>query len=131
MRKATTRFSALLEHDGDFSIKSFMKQPGNLYLSRAGANAKTFDAIFKMILDLFGRYVRTSEDSKKLKYLMLVDEFGELPALGELSDVIRLSRSKGCCILLANQTIVASGRSTATKGLQIFSATLTADFVSR
>lgn len=105
MRKATTRFSALLEHDGDFSIKSFMKQPGNLYLSRTGANAKTFDAIFKLMLDLFGRYVRTSEDSKKLKYLMLVDEFGELPALGELSDVIRLSRSKGCCILLANQTI--------------------------
>lgn len=105
LRKANTKLSALLEHDGDFSIKEFMTQPGNLYLSRAGANAKNFDAVFKLMLDLFARYVRTGTDSKKLKYLMLIDEFGELPALSELSDLIRLSRSKGCCILLANQTI--------------------------
>ena len=105
LRKANTKLSALLEHDGDFSIKEFMSQPGNLYLSRAGANAKNFDAVFKLMLDLFARYVRTGADSKKLKYLMLIDEFGELPALSELSDLIRLSRSKGCSILLANQTI--------------------------
>lgn len=105
LRKANTKLSALLEHDGDFSIKEFMSQPGNLYLSRAGANAKNFDAVFKLMLDLFSRYVRTGADSKKLKYLMLIDEFGELPALSELGDLIRISRSKGCCILLANQTI--------------------------
>lgn len=105
LRKANTKLSALLEHNGNFSMKEFMSQPGNLYLSRAGANAKNFDAVFKLMLDLFARYVRTGADSKKLKYLMLIDEFGELPALSELGDLIRLSRSKGCCILLANQTI--------------------------
>ena len=105
LRKANTKLSALLEHDGDFSIKEFMSQPGNLYLSRAGANAKNFDAVFKLMLDLFARYVRTGKDSKQLRYLMLIDEFGELPALSELGDLIRISRSKGCCILLANQTI--------------------------
>lgn len=106
MRQELVRFSAALETDGDFSIRHFMNMPGNLYLSRAGTMSKNFDSLYKLIIDTFCMQIRGRSDSNgELRYLLFIDEFGELPAIDDLPNVLQLVRSKGGCVVLGNQTI--------------------------
>lgn len=106
MRQELTRFSSTLETDGDFSIRHFMNMPGNLYLSRAGTMSKNFDSLYKLIIDTFCMQIRGRSDSNgELRYLLFIDEFGELPAIDDLPNVLQLVRSKGGCVVLGNQTI--------------------------
>ncbi|MBE6098253.1 MAG: DUF87 domain-containing protein [Schwartzia succinivorans] len=106
MRQELTRFSSTLETDGDFSIRHFMNMPGNLYLSRAGTMSKNFDSLYKLIIDTFCMQIRGRSDSNgELRYLLFIDEFGELPAIDDLPNVLQLVRSKGGCVILGNQTI--------------------------
>ena len=106
LRQQVSRFSATLESDGDFSIKKFMTEPGNLFLSRAGTMSKNFDALYKLIIDSFCMQIRGQADSGgEMKYLLFIDEFGELPVIDDLPNTLQLVRSKGGCVVLTNQTI--------------------------
>lgn len=105
MKQQLKFFSSILEVDGDFSISKFMHQPGNLFLSRAGIASENLEPIFKLVIDMFMLRINKGPEARgQLKYLLVMDEFGDIPKMKKIDSVLSQARSKGCFTIIANQS---------------------------
>lgn len=111
MHEQLNKFSSILEVDGNFSIRDFFRQPGNLYLSRAGSQSENFEAVFSLLVNLFALQIKgapepAAHEKNALRYLVFIDEFSDLPAMASISKyLLPRSRSQGCAVVLGTQSI--------------------------
>lgn len=111
MHEQLNKFSSILEVDGNFSIRDFFRQPGNLYLSRAGSQSENFEAVFSLLVNLFALQIKGTpepapHEKNALRYLVFIDEFSDLPAMASISKyLLPRSRSQGCAVILGTQSI--------------------------
>ncbi|MBP2643473.1 MAG: conjugative transfer protein TraD [Firmicutes bacterium] len=99
-------FSAFIGQDGDFAIHSWMRSgKGNLYISTAGENDQRFKSITAMLLDIIGQEIKAMPECKTTCIAIVIDELASLPPLKTLNFLLNEGRSKGICVIIANQTL--------------------------
>lgn len=105
LSERTKDFSAFIGKDGDFSIRNWVeKGNGNLYISTAGPNDERYKSIVTMLLDIVGSEVKSFPEKSTTKLVIVIDELASLPPLKTLDFLLNEGRSKGICVILANQT---------------------------
>lgn len=99
-------FGCFVDKDGAFSVRDWMNnnEAENLYISTAGPNDTRYLSIVTMILDIVGREVKNMNEVKASRLVIVIDELASLPPLKTLSFLLNEGRSKGVCVILANQT---------------------------
>lgn len=101
-------FSAFVMKDGDFSVRKWVREQGegNLYISTAGPNDQRYRSVVTMLLDVIGGEVKAMPETSATKLVIVIDELASQPPLKTLSFLLNEGRSKGVCVILANQTFV-------------------------
>lgn len=98
-------FAAFVGQDGDFAVRDWMRGgEGSLYISTAGENDQRYRSITTMLLDIVGQEVKAMPESKTTRLAIVIDELASLPPLKTLSFLLNEGRSKGVCVIIANQT---------------------------
>jgi hypothetical protein len=91
---------------GSFSLRDWaVNGKGNVFLS---ANPSTIDSVktlYSIYLDLLFNFLLSLPDDLNRRIFIFLDEFGNLPRLSKISEVLSAGRSKGISIVLSLQSI--------------------------
>jgi len=103
-------FESLVDLDGDFSFRDYIAQPvnRNLFLLNIKNYADTFRPLMTFIFDLLIRETLSLPDTnpqERRRIWFCIDEIGSLNQIGVLLDLLTVARSKGGCLLVANQDL--------------------------
>lgn len=102
---------ATCSQDGAFSVSQWARdtsRKSNLYLSSAGRHDTSFTNILALWLELVGKEIKEYADNgaQQTRLVILIDELSALPPMSSmLSFLLTQTRSKGVCVVLANQTL--------------------------
>lgn len=91
-----------------WSVRDWIKEgSGNLYISTAGRKDEAFTSIVSLLIDMIGQEIKEFRDAKTkgVRFCIVIDELGALPALSTLIFLLTQARSKGVSVIIANQTI--------------------------
>lgn len=98
-------FAAFVGKDGDFSVRDWIREGhGNLFINTAGANDERYRSVITMLLDIIGQEIKAMPETGTTQLAIVIDELASLPPLKTLSFLLNEGRSKGVCVILANQT---------------------------
>lgn len=102
---------ATCSKNGTFSVSCWARDTSsrsNLYLSSAGRHDTSFSSILALWIELVGQEIKEYPDNgaQQTRLVFLIDELSALPPMASmLSFLLTQTRSKGVCVVLANQTI--------------------------
>jgi len=103
-------FRYLVGLDGEFSFRDFIRQPGggNLFLLNIKNYAETFRPLMTFAFDVMIRETLSLPDTNKQENRRIwfcIDEIGSLDQISVLFDLLTVGRSKGGCMVVANQDL--------------------------
>jgi type IV secretory pathway TraG/TraD family ATPase VirD4 len=103
-------FRFVTDLDGDFSFRDFIRcpGPGNLFLLNIKNYAETFRPLMTFAFDVMIRETLSLPDTNKKENRRIwfcIDEIGSLDQISVLFDLLTVGRSKGGCMVVANQDL--------------------------
>jgi GTPase SAR1 family protein len=109
-------FKYLIEMDGDFSFKKFIRgqkvdpngavRPNpNLFILNIEQYKSIFKPLMTLAIDTIIRETLSLSDSRERRIFFIVDELGSLYRLDSIIDLLTVGRSKGACLICANQDL--------------------------
>ena len=103
-------FRYLVGMDGEFSFRDFIRQPGggHLFLLNIKNYAETFRPLMTFAFDVMIRETLSLPDTNKQENRRIwfcIDEIGSLDQISVLFDLLTVGRSKGGCMVVANQDL--------------------------
>jgi len=103
-------FRFVTDLDGDFSFRDFIRcpGPGNLFLLNIKNYAETFRPLMTFAFDLMIRETLSMPDTTRDENRRLwfcIDEIGSLDQISVLFELLTVGRSKGACLVVANQDL--------------------------
>jgi len=103
-------FRYLVDLDGDFSFRDFIRHPRhqNLFLLNIKNYADTFRPLMTFAFDLLIRETLSLPDTtpgEDRRLWFCIDEIGSLDQISVLFDLLTVGRSKGGCMIVANQDL--------------------------
>ncbi|HPB09495.1 MAG TPA: type IV secretion system DNA-binding domain-containing protein [Candidatus Cloacimonadota bacterium] len=103
-------FRYLVGLDGEFSFRDYIRQPGggNLFLLNIKNYAETFRPLMTFAFDVMIRETLSLPDTNKQENRRIwfcIDEIGSLDQISVLFDLLTVGRSKGGCMVVANQDL--------------------------
>ena len=141
-------FRYLVDIDGDFSFRRFIRnqsqqiQP-NLFILNVEQYATIFKPLMTMAIDTMARETLSLPDDLNRRIWFVVDELGTLNRMDSIIKLETVGRSKGACLVCANQDLgrveEAYGRANLKSFFNNFNTTFTfrirepesAEFLSR
>ncbi|HOJ78457.1 MAG TPA: type IV secretion system DNA-binding domain-containing protein [Bacillota bacterium] len=101
-------FRYLIDIEGDFSFRKFIRDENDtrtVYL----LNIEQFKMIFKplmtFVIDTVIRETLSLPDKLNRRIFFIIDELGSLYKMESILDLLTVGRSKGACLLCANQDL--------------------------
>jgi hypothetical protein len=100
-------FKYLVDMDGDFSFRDFVKSDQNacLYLLNIEQYKTIFKPLMTFAIDTLVREILSLEDDPDRRVFFIIDELGSLYRLESILDLLTVGRSKGACLICANQDL--------------------------
>lgn len=103
-------FEHLVEKDGDFSFSKFIRTQGdgpqpNLYLLNIHKYKDDFRPLLTLAVDCMVREVLSLPDNPDRRIWFILDELGTLNRMNSIIDLETVGRSKGGCLVCANQDL--------------------------
>ena len=100
-------FKYLVDMDGDFSFRDFVKsgQSACLYLLNIEQYKTIFKPLMTFTIDTLVREILSLEDDPDRRVFFIIDELGSLYRLESILDLLTVGRSKGACLICANQDL--------------------------
>lgn len=103
-------FEHLVGKDGDFSFSKFMRGHGdgpqpNLFLLNIPKYKEEFKPLLTLAIDCMVREVLSLPDDRNRRIWFIVDELGTLNRMESILDLETVGRSKGGCLVCANQDL--------------------------
>jgi type IV secretory pathway TraG/TraD family ATPase VirD4 len=100
-------FKYLVDMDGDFSFRDFVKSGQNacLYLLNIEQYKTIFKPLMTFAIDTLVREILSLEDDLDRRVFFIIDELGSLYRLESILDLLTVGRSKGACLICANQDL--------------------------
>jgi len=103
-------FQYITDMDGDFSFRRFVRDSGgkNLYLLNVKNYAAAFRPLMTFVFDVLIRETLSLPDTnnkENRRIWFCIDEIGSLNQISVLFDLLTVARSKGGCLIVANQDL--------------------------
>jgi hypothetical protein len=100
-------FKYLVDMDGTFSFRDFVKseQDACLYLLNIEQYKTIFKPLMTFAIDTLVREILSLEDDLDRRVFFIIDELGSLYRLESILDLLTVGRSKGACLICANQDL--------------------------
>lgn len=100
-------FKYLVDMDGPFSFRDFVKsdQDACLYLLNIEQYKTIFKPLMTFAIDTLVREILSLEDDLERRVYFIIDELGSLYRLESILDLLTVGRSKGACLICANQDL--------------------------
>ena len=101
---------AMVDLDGDFSFRKYIrgnrgKRQPKLFILNIDQYEKVFKPIMTLAIDVMIREALSLPDSSTRRIWFVIDELGTLFKLDSLIKLERVGRSKGACLVCANQDL--------------------------
>lgn len=103
-------FEGITGLDGNFSFRKYISSGANknLFLLNIKNYADTFRPLMTFVFDMMIRETLSLPDTnqrEKRRIWFCIDEIGSLNQIGVLLDLLTVARSKGGCLIVANQDL--------------------------
>ena len=103
-------FEYLRGEDGDFSFRDFIRRPDrrNLFLLNISMYARIWQPLITFAFDVMIRETLSLPDTDRRENRRIwfcIDELGSLNQISVLFDLLTIGRSKGGCMIVANQDL--------------------------
>jgi len=102
-------FQYITDLDGDFSFRDYIRSGRrNLFLLNIKNYAATFRPLMTFVFDLLIRETLSLPDTtpeERRRVWFCIDEIGSLDQISVLFDLLTVGRSKGGCMIVANQDL--------------------------
>ena len=100
-------FKYLVDLDGDFSFRDFVNsnQDACLYLLNVEQYKTIFKPLMTFAIDTLVREILSMADDPDRRVFFIIDELGSLYRLESILDLLTVGRSKGACLICANQDL--------------------------
>jgi len=100
-------FKYLVDMDGDFSFRDFVnsEQDACLYLLNVEQYKTIFKPLMTFAIDTLVREILSMADDPDRRVFFIIDELGSLYRLESILDLLTVGRSKGACLICANQDL--------------------------
>ncbi len=101
---------AMVDLDGDFSFRKYIrggrgKRQSKLFILNIDQYSAVFQPIMTLAVDVMIREALSLPDSATRRIWFIIDELGTLFKLDSLIKLERVGRSKGACLVCANQDL--------------------------
>lgn len=99
--------SRAIDVDGsDFSLKRWAQSgEGNIFLAANPAIIDSLKTLYCIYLDLLFNYLLSLTDDLNRRIFVFLDEFGNLPRLTKINEILAVGRSKGVSVTMSLQSI--------------------------
>ena len=101
-------FEYMSSMDGDFSIKDWVtdkSQVGTIFLTNYAKLQNTLKPMISLFIQTIGSILLSQPDELNNRIFFFLDEFGQLPALSTITNLMTASRSKGGAVFIGIQDI--------------------------
>jgi type IV secretory pathway TraG/TraD family ATPase VirD4 len=100
-------FKYLVDMDGAFSFRDYVKsdQDACLYLLNIEQYKTIFKPLMTFAIDTLVREILSLDDDLDRRVFFIIDELGSLYRLESILDLLTVGRSKGACLICANQDL--------------------------
>lgn len=114
----------MITANSDFTIEELVSgdRPVSVYLTVTTDEVKSTAALTRILFSVINRNLMRewSQDSRKRKILMLIDEFSQLGRFGEIEDTLSIAAGYGICYILAIQSLAQLQQIYGRDGAKVF-----------
>ncbi len=108
---------------GSFSLRDWAKDGrGNVFLAADPARIDSLKTLYQIYLDLLFNFLLSLPDDLDRRLFVFLDEFGNLPRLTKINEILSAGRSKGISVIMSLQSVDQLKEKFGDKGADVVSS---------